>query len=168
VPSSIHNLVPRVALAAGAMIPVALLAGYLRLTRTYQVGPMGDVLAVAEGRWAWTGSDSACRTDPHTISFTPDRREMTLTHAHAFRGMDGTMDSVTRYEILMVSRDRIRGVIPGETRLTRDSVPVVWELVLRSRDRYAWHRTDWPGWAFTREIARCPEPAAAPAAAAAH
>ena len=44
----------------------------------------------------------------------------------------------------------------------RDPMPsrihsiVVWDLVLRSADRYAWHRADWVRGGYTREIQRCP------------
>ena len=109
-----------------------------------------------EGTWAWTTENTNCATDPHTITFTPDREQMIITAAHPYRRADGKLDSVAVYDIQAHTGGWIRGAIRGETRLTPDGRPVVWDLVLQSPDRYVWHRTDWLPGAHTRAIRRCP------------
>ena len=83
---------------------------------------------------------------------------MTITSSEPYEGADGKLDSVAVYDVLEHTRSRIRGAIRGETRLTENGEPVVWDLVLRSPNRYAWHRTDWPPVALTGEIQRCDAP----------
>lgn len=153
--SRIHSLLPRVALAIGLALPVVAYFLFRSFTRTYDTPAGTDVFALAQGTWAWTTADSNCRTDPERISFTPDRKGMIIT-ARPWKQEDGTLDSVAYYDILRVTRNSIRGAIRGETRLTADSHPVVWDLVLRSPDRFAWHRTDWASWETTRDLRRCP------------
>jgi hypothetical protein len=46
-------------------------------------------------------------------------------------------------------------MIAGEERKTDGDTLVVWDLVLISANRYAWHRTDWPAPNRTVEIVRC-------------
>ena len=117
------------------------------------------VCAVA-GKWTWTTADDPCGADWHTISFSAAGDSMWIVSSRAFEGVDGGRDSITDYVIQELRRSRIRASIPGETRLTATGTPVVWDLVLRGPDRYAWHRTDWFPGTFTAEIVRC-EPGAA-------
>lgn len=158
--SRIHSILPRLAYASLLLVPIVGIALYRSYTRTYEIPPGKDIFAVVQGTWAWTTSDSNCVTDPHRISFTPDHTGMLITLAHPYKRADGTLHSVAYYDILRVTRSSIRGAIRGETRLTADSQPVVWDLVLRSPDRYTWHRTDWARWEHTQDIRRCPEPPA--------
>lgn len=153
--SRLHSIIPRVALVLGPTLIAALVATYMYATRTYEVPAETDIFTVVTGKWAWTTADSNCRTDPHTITFTSDRRGMIITEANPYRLSDGRLDTVAFYDILAHDRRSIRGAIRGETRLTDDSQLVVWDLVLRSRDRYSWHRTDWEPGAYTRDIERC-------------
>ena len=157
-PSSIHSFLPRLALIAAPLVVGATVYAVISLTRPYDVPAETDIFQVVTGKWAWTGPANPCDSDPHTIAFSSDRTEMLITHAQAFRGADGQFDSVTHYKILAHTRGWIRGAIPGETRLTDQGNPVIWDLVLRSPNTYAWHRTDW-GWGeSTRNIQRCVEP----------
>jgi len=152
--SRIHSILPRVGLA---MVPLSLLAGiaYLWHERPYELPADQDVFTVVQGTWAWTTADSNCATNPHTIKFTPDHKGMIITAARPYRRPDGRFDSVAFYDIRAHTRSSIRGAIRGETRMTEDGHPVVWDLVLKSPDRYAWHRTDWTFGSYTREIRRC-------------
>ena len=153
--SRIHSILPR--LAIGLVIPILALAigAYVWFTRAYEVPEGTEVFDAAEGRWAWTTDTGGCAAKWHRISFSQDRRIMTITSSEPYAGADGKVDSVAVYDILEHTRGRIRGAIRGETRLTADSQPVVWDLVLRGPDRYAWHRTDWVPGGLTREIRRC-------------
>lgn len=153
--SRIHSIAPRVAIGVAIVLVAALVGGYLRYNQPYTVPAGTDVFAAVQGTWAWTTSDSSCATDPHTITFAPDLKVMTITTARPYRRPDGTFDSVAVYDIHAHTRSWIRGAIRGETRMTADGRPVVWDLVLKSPDRYAWHRTDWNRWGYTREIQRC-------------
>lgn len=155
VPSRIHSILPRIALAIGLLLPVAGFLLFRSFTKSYEPPPGTDIFALVQGSWAWTTADSNCLTDPQRITFTPDHRGMIITLAHPFTRPDGTQDSVAYYDILRVTPNSIRGAIRGETRLTADSQPVVWDLVVRSPNRFAWHRTDWAGWELTRDMRRC-------------
>jgi hypothetical protein len=154
--SRIHSILPRLALASLLLIPIALVVLYRSFTKAYVVPPGKDIYSIVQGTWAWTTSDTNCLADPHRIAFTPDHKGMTITEAHPYKLPDGTLDSVAYYDILRVTPTSIRGAIRGETRLTDDGQPVVWDLVLKSPDRYTWHRTDWAAWEHTQEIHRCP------------
>lgn len=155
--SRFHSNLGRVAI--GIAVAAAAFAGFALLlaARTYEVPEGTDVFAVVRGRWAWTTSGGGCAGDAHTISFSPDHRQMFIAHAKPFEGTDDVADSVTRYDIREHTRGRIRGAIPGETRLTAAGEPVVWDLVLRGPDRYAWRRSNTSSpFAYSRDIVRCP------------
>jgi hypothetical protein len=157
VPSRIHSILPRVAIVIGAIAVPLLILTYVAATRPYEVPDGKDIFSVAQGRWAWTTTSTGCAKDWHRISFNADRSVMTIASSKPYRGADGKWDSLAVYDILAHSRSFIRGAIRGETRMTPDHHPVVWDLVLRSPDRYAWHRTDWLFQAYTADIERCPE-----------
>ena len=156
VAARIHSILPRVALAIGLLLPIPVFLLFRSLTKGYEPPPGTDVYTLVRGTWAWTTADTNCRTNPQTISFTPDRKGMIITLAHPYKHTDGTFNSVAYYDILRVTPNSIRGAIRGESRLTADSEPVVWDLVLESPNRFAWHRTDWANWEHTRDLQRCP------------
>jgi len=156
VASRIHSIIPRVAIGVGLLIPVVGIAGYLLYTQPYEPAEGTDIFAVVEGKWAWTTSDSGCAGESHRIAFTPDRAVMTIAASKPYEGADGKLDSMAVYDVLSHTQASIRGAIRGETRLTDAGAPVVWDLVLRGPNNYAWHRTDWFRGAVTREIQRCP------------
>ena len=87
-----------------------------------------------------------------------DREVMILTSKELWKDDDGKEHQVTEYDILEHEDDRIRGLIRGETRLTDDGKPVIWDLVLMSADGYRWRRTDWPPLGRTNLIKRCTPP----------
>lgn len=139
--------------------------------RVYDVPPPRDIYQVASGRWDWADGDSVCVKNPHTISFSADRRVMTLSYQAPLTDAAGAEREAWEYEIAEVSRHHIRGQIRGETRLTPTGTPVVWDLVLASPDIYYWHRADMPFFSVTKPIRRClaefnppaPEPSMPPA-----
>jgi len=161
-PSRIHAIVPRVALAAALPLLALIVGSYFWYIRPYVVPPGTDIFTAVQGIWAWTTSDSACTRDWHRITFSPDHRIMRITSSKPYKGTDGKLDSVAVYDIQAATGTWIRGAIRGETRLTAEGRPVVWDLVLRSADRYAWHRTDWSQGGYTREIERCSDKADLP------
>lgn len=131
--------------------------GYALFKYTREYVPPGgsDVFQVAEGNWYWTTSDSGCAGETHRITFSSDRKVMTITNSRPYEGADGDFDSVANYDVLSHTPGSIRGAIRGETRTTEEGVPVVWDLVMRSIDHYAWRRTDLPAYMQTPRIARC-------------
>jgi len=152
--SRIHSIIPRIALALAVPAVAAVIVVYRSFTRPY-APPGSDVFAMAAGRWAWTTRDSGCTNDWHRIAFSPDHSVMTITSSKEYKQADGTWDSVAVYDIRGSGPGWIRGAIRGEMRKTPDGRLVVWDLVFRSPNRYAWHRTDWLGGAYTAEIQRC-------------
>ena len=97
--------------------------------------------------------DEECVDSAHVISFGADGRTMEVRH-EAWKGKGGSSNP-TVYDILQITPTRIRGAIRGEKRLTSDSTPVVWDLVMFGANEYHWQRTDWPSWTYTNGIVRC-------------
>lgn len=116
--------------------------------------PAGEPITdVVEGVWGWEADgSSSCRTNPHTIRFTADGKQMLIGYANPD---SAGMFTVYHYDIQEMSRSRVRGAIVNEKRMTSAGTPVVWDLVLIGRDRYRWHRADWAEWAMTGAIVRC-------------
>jgi len=104
------------------------------------------------GRWDWSNRAHPCGDSAHVITFSPDRRTMTI--AMPARPPRDTGWSAT-YDLLSLEPSRLRGAIRGEKRRTKDGKPVVWDLVMTGPDEYRWHRTDWPAYSFTAGIRRC-------------
>jgi len=153
--SRIHSLLPRIAIASVLPLLAVLVLAYRWYRRPYVVPEGTEIFDVVQGRWAWSGGDESCDTEWHVIAFSADQRVMMITNSKPYEGADGKLDSVAVYDIQAHTTSWIRGAIRGETRLTADGKPVVWDLVLRTRDRYVWHRTDWVAGGFTRAIERC-------------
>ena len=114
-----------------------------------------DIYAVAAGTWDWAGADAFCQRNPHTISFSADRKVMTYRQSEAWTDGAGVSHQEAEYDLQEVSRRHLRGRIRGELRRTDAGEPVVWDLVLTSDDSYRWHRTDWPFWAYSDDVRRC-------------
>lgn len=113
----------------------------------------GDLPRHVAGRWDWAGRTHQCDDSAEVITFSPDRRTMTIAmrpHSPADAGWSAT------YDILSLTPGRLRGAIHGEKRLTTDGKPVVWDLVMFSPTEYRWQRTDWPSTSYTRAVDRCP------------
>ena len=155
--SRIHSVLPRLAIIAFLPLVAVAVLGYRYLTRPYSAPAGSSVFEVADGRWAWSTVPGGCDTSWHRISFSPDHRVMTISSSKPYERSDGTLDSVAVYDISAHTDTWIRGAIRGETRLTAEGKPVVWDLVLRSPTRYAWHRTDWIAGGLTAAIERCPD-----------
>jgi hypothetical protein len=127
---------------------------WLAIVEPY-TAPDGDVFAAAAGTWDWDGAERFCEKNPHTISFSADRGLMTLVSREPWTDSSGTVHQRAEYDVLGHTAGRIRGRIRGETRMTADGQPVVWDLVLVDANTYRWHRTDWPLVGFTGAIRRC-------------
>ncbi|HET9708079.1 MAG TPA: hypothetical protein VFP39_07230 [Gemmatimonadales bacterium] len=153
----IHSLLPKIAIVVTFLMLIVLPGVfYHHLTYTYNVPRGADVFQTVAGRWTMVGRSGSCDTNSVTLRFTPDHADMILTRSHPVRGPDGSLDSVSRYPVIGHTLHSIQVVRRGETSLNPDSTPVIWTLVLRSPDRYTWHRSDWlPIW-FTPELRRCP------------
>lgn len=154
--SSPHMKKPlRIALwvLAGLATAFALIVvlGLGSLSRTGYAFPDRDLPPHLAGRWDWSTRAQPCRDGGHVISFSADRKTMTIKQPSlgAYKGWSAT------YDILHLGPTRLRGAIRGETRLTDAGTPVVWDLVMIGPDEYRWQRTDWPSWQFTAGVQRC-------------
>lgn len=104
------------------------------------------------GRWDWSNRAHPCGDSAHVITFSADRRTMTIAmppHPPRDTGWSAT------YDLVSLEPSRLRGAIRGETRLTKDGKPVVWDLVMTGPNEYRWHRTDWPAYNYTIGVRRC-------------
>jgi len=116
------------------------------------------VTDVLPGVWDWEAAPQRCQENPHSIDFTPDRKSMEVRHPKGAVMGKETPRVVTVYRVLSESPSSLRMRIVGESRRTDAGEPVVWDLVLLSRDSYCWHRTDWPPQGCTGRVLRCSAP----------
>jgi hypothetical protein len=114
---------------------------------------MTDVLP---GVWDWEEAPKQCQENPHSISFTAGGSRMEVRHPKGAVVGNQAPQLVTVYRILAEAPASLRMEIVGETRKTERGDPVVWDLILLSRDSYCWRRTDWPPQGCTGRILRCP------------
>jgi hypothetical protein len=110
------------------------------------------VFDVVAGTWGWVEGTRTCTSDPHMLSFSPDRTSMFYRYPQA---ADSAGARDVRYEVRGHGRDFIRMFMVGETRTDSTGALVEWDLVLVSDDLYVWRRSDWPKGASTRPIERC-------------
>jgi len=111
------------------------------------------ILSRVEGEWGWASDVPLnCATNPHTISVTPDQKQMILRNREP---VDSTGLQEARYDIVSYSGPTIRLSMHGETRRTPAGDLVLWDLVLLDPNFYAWRQTDWLPYRFTRILERC-------------
>ena len=152
--ANIHTILARIAMGCAPVLAVLAGVGIWQAMRVLRLPADKDVFEIAAGTWGWTTGRNTCRNNPHTITFSADRRTMTLTHPDSVD--DAVAGGAWVYDVLEHEPWRIRGAIRGEDRKTPAGQPVVWDLVLRGPNLYAWHRTDWPALMMTDLIRRCP------------
>jgi len=143
-------------------LPAGIAIGSFTLWRpweptVYQVLDRQSIFTIAAGRWSWDGAPGGCDTVFHRILFSAGDAVMYVVHTPATPDSSGQIHDTTTYDIQESTRSHIRGRIRGETRLTDDGKPVMWDLVLTGEHSYAWHRTDWPATGLTKGISRCPD-----------
>jgi hypothetical protein len=149
------KLVGRIAVGLVLVIVVAGIFTWMNRVKEWAVPIGSDIRDVVAGRWSWSHEKPQCGSDAHLIASADSGKLMTISIP------DTTSDSgftLTTYDIERATKSSIRGAIRGETRLTGDGKPVVWDLVLTGPDEYRWRRTDVPG-SYTASINRCPAPA---------
>jgi hypothetical protein len=120
----------------------------------------GEIFRPVAGSGDWARGDSTCLGNTHTIAFGGQGREMVLTFREPIDSV--SRQRVVRYKVLQAGSNVqpelpvvIRAAMEGETRRTESGVPVVWDLIMASPNRYHWHRTDWPNGGVTGAVIRC-------------
>jgi hypothetical protein len=144
------------------MIVLALygIGAWINRFEPYSVSAGTDIRNAVEGRWSWRTEKPPCGPSAHVISFSENGKVMTIATPD-IAADSGVLVSI--YDIEWATNSTIRGAIRGETRLTSDGTPVVWDLVLAGPDEYRWRRTDWSGsGSYTGAITRCPSAPADP------
>ncbi len=117
----------------------------------------GKVYREMEGVWGWPDGSTSCANNPQTIQFSEDGSRMHIRHRNVVaKTALGRPSSTFEYVVEGVGNRLMRMRIVGETRLTADGVPVVWDFIVLSRDQFCWHRTDWPWRQCTKRLGRCP------------
>ena len=159
--SRVHSNVARIAVWSAIPLLGLAILGYRWLTRRYIIPPISTVFKARvfeelEGRWVLRGHDGACITDWQEIRFSRDHRVMTIRSSRQDERLDARVDSVANYDVRVLTPRSIRAVIRDSAGLTPDGRPVVWDLALRSGNRMARHRADWPASKYA-ELERCPD-----------
>lgn len=118
--------------------------------------PTFSVYDALPGKWGLQhDKELGCDSNPRVISFSEDRKQMTVTYAKPWKTVVGETDTV-RYKVLS-DDPHLRLFMEGEWRRNPASDRLVaWDLVLRTPDRFCWHRIDWRPGLCTRSIVRCP------------
>lgn len=140
--SSIHAILPRVAMGCLPFMLVLLGIGIWGVVQTFRLPADADVFELLAGKWAGTRG-AMCDKNPHIISFSPDRRTM----------MHSTGEGVVIYDVLEHDAVRLRGVPRVE-----DGERVAWDLKLRGPDMLVWHKADQPEVASGEMLLRCGTP----------
>lgn len=109
---------------------------------------------VVAGTWGWTDGTETCASNPHTLSFSPDRKSMFYRYPRA----DSAASEDLRYEVRGHGKNSLRVFLVGETRTDGKGALVEWDLILLSNDLYVWRRSDWDPDGSTRPIERCSGP----------
>lgn len=113
-----------------------------------------DPYPVLSGDWGWEGSDD-CALTPQELHFSADRKQMflALTPRNESGAREPRVDAT--YQVLGNIPNGLRVALDGEARLDPTGEPVTWNLLLLGKDRYCWHRSDWPADGCTKSVVRC-------------
>ncbi|MGF1671430.1 MAG: DUF2059 domain-containing protein [Balneolaceae bacterium] len=115
-----------------------------------------DVLETIEGDWDWEHTDEPCTNRYFTISASPDKSKFLLRYPEQpLQTDENEYQSDFLYNIQEVQPRFVRAQIEGETRLTDNGEPVIWDLMVISSDELCWRRTDWNVTSCTNKIIRC-------------
>ena len=112
-----------------------------------------DPYALLPGKWGWEGSDD-CKVAPEVISFSGDRKRMYIALSPVREDGGREPRRLAEYRILRETPAGLEMSLTGETRTNDAGQPVTWTLVLMSREKYCWQRSDW-GAGCTRPLQRC-------------
>lgn len=103
---------------------------------------------------SWTDPSTTCEENPHSISFSDDRLQLTLSYARVTPHLLEP-DPVAVYEVESANAVSAHVRLRGENRLDEVGAPVTWDIIVLSPDAYCWRRSDWPPHACTPARARC-------------
>ncbi|MFC3150036.1 hypothetical protein ACFOEK_03265 [Litoribrevibacter euphylliae] len=107
------------------------------------------------GKWDWQTLEDSCGSTAQTYSFSKDGQRIILT-APSPLTLDGTSElNQVVYEIIDERPSVMRMKVIGETRTTENGAPVVWDLILKDKNTFCWHRTDWPAGTCTQDLNKC-------------
>jgi hypothetical protein len=121
-----------------------------------------SLFALLAGPWDWTTTVPNCGPRAQRFSFDASGKEFVI---RSDVPLDTAGTRELRYAILDAGPEldrraphTIRMRMRGETRRTDMGAPVVWDLILASRERAVWRRTDWEEGETTRALLRCDRP----------
>lgn len=107
------------------------------------------------GTWGWAHSEHRCDSGSTKYSFSEDGRQLYASSPGPMYLDENTRADDSIYEIIDELPTVMRMRIIGEVRKTDQGQLVVWDLVLKDKDTFCWHRTDWPAGACTKNLTRC-------------
>ena len=125
--------------------------------------PDGNVFEAAAGRWDWSAGAAGCTEESHVISFSDDRRMMTIEHAKIGDSVPAAPERWT-YDILSSDSSRITGKARTDGIRIPAGQPAVWDFVLTGPDVFRLHREEWGPDGYAGEFRRCDHSPPAPAA----
>lgn len=109
------------------------------------------------GTWVWSNTESTCESGAQKYVISGDGSQVFVSITGSTIALDETTQAERLvYDIIREAPRVMRMKIIGESRKTDDGKVVVWDLVLKSKDSFCWHRTDWPNEACTRVLNKCP------------
>lgn len=117
--------------------------------------PAPSVYEVLPGTWgSRLYKDVGCDSNPHVISFSEDRSQMTLRYAQPARTVLG--EAMTLQYKVLSDEPHLRVQLEGERRRNPSTDKlVVWDLIMVSADQYCWHRADRRLGSCSSRIVRC-------------
>ncbi len=109
---------------------------------------------LTEGYWGWRGGNRSCENNPHQIRFSDSGEVLFMIWEKPFPMATGRIDQSGVYKVVQRKPGRLVLALEGETRRAGGR-PVVWELIIKSKNEYTWYRRDWPIDQRTRSLYRC-------------
>ena len=109
-----------------------------------------------EGWWSYGEQDHVCEKILMKYSLSGDGQTLLVYAPDGLSFGSDTMSTNLKY-IILDEIDyvlRMKGV--GEVRRTDSGKLVKWDLKMKDKDTFCWHRTDWSSSQCTKDFVRCP------------
>ena len=106
------------------------------------------------GTWAWTKPGKDCKSQPSDYIFGSNNKTMQIIGAKPTKMHDRTTRDYVNYKVISSDNTSITMSMENETRKYKSGKPIVWKLVLVSKDKFFWEVVDRPGRQFG-PLVRC-------------
>jgi len=105
---------------------------------------------------AWVVDIQDCEKSPPFYSFSKNGLIMYVDSDEGVYLSDkNKLNNRLIYNVISESENIIRTSIEGEDRFTDSGKAVLWDLVVKDKNHFCWHRADWPLGSCTKTLTKC-------------